>query len=702
MKKTVKAKASVILMSLAMIFTIMPMMAAVAHADSTEDAVDHIKYTLDDYDLTASVTGVDREFPSEITIPVTIEIDGTTYQVTSIENSAFEGRKHLTSITIPSSVTSIGEDAFIDCESLTSVTFESESRLTDIEHRAFQGCKSLTDITIPDGVTSIKSSTFDGCESLTGVTIPGSVTSIGGNAFNRCGSLTNIMIPNSVNSIDDRAFFGSGLTSITFESESSLRSIEDNAFNNCVWLTSVTIPDSVTSIGAGAFRGCYTLTSVTIPKSVTRIDTLAFSACPDLDTVVFCGSEAEWNQMNRHPDWAGSQEIQVVFLIVKVPEGKTLTYNGEEQTGVPAGTGYTLSDTASATNAGSYQTTATLKEGFQWEDGTCESRTISWVINKAASEIAVPTGKTLTYDGSEQTGVEEGTGYTLTGASATNAGSYTATATLKEDPNYVYEWADGTTDPKTIEWTINKATIEVPESKTLTYNGEVQTGVAVATGYTLSGMASATDAGSYQTTATLEEGYIWADGSEAPRTIEWTINKVTAKVTVPTGKAFTYNGKEKVFGSSGSYYTLTGTTKATKTGTYTAKATLKTNANYTYIWMDGTTAVKAIKWTINKAANTFRIKGRTATIKYRAVKKKSQVLGVTKAISFANNGQGAKTYVKVGGNKKITVAKATGNVTVKKGLKKGTYKVRVRVKAAGNANFKASAWKTVTFRVKVK
>ena len=138
--------------------------------------------------------------------------------------------------------------------------------------------------------------------------------------------------------------------------------------------------------------------------------------------------------------------------------------------------------------------------------------------------------------------------------------------------------------------------------------------------------------------------------------------------------------------------------KATKAGSYTAKATLNTDANYTYQWTDGTTAAKTIKWKINKAANTLKIKAKNSHGQVSAqVKKKNQTLAVTKVIKFTNKGQGAKTYVKKSGNKKITIAKKTGKVTVKKGLKKGTYKVKVKVKAAGNANYKASAWKTVTF-----
>ena len=84
------------------------------------------------------------------------------------------------------------------------------------------------------------------------------------------------------------------------------------------------------------------------------------------------------------------------------------------------------------------------------------------------------------------------------------------------------------------------------------------------------------------------------------------------------------------------------------------------------------------------------------------MKKKNQTLVVTKVIKFTNKGQGTMTYIKKSGNAKITIAKKTGKVTVKKGLKKGTYKVKVKVKAAGNTNYKPSAWKVVTFKIKVR
>ena len=207
--------------------------------------------------------------------------------VTSIGEWAFYKCSSLTSVTIPNSVTSIGKGAFSGCSSLTSITIGNS--VTSIGDNAFEYCSSLASIILPNSVTTIGGNAFSGCSALTSITLPNSVTSIGNAAFYHCSALTSITIPNSVTSIGDWAFRGcSALTSITIGN--SVTSIGKQAFRDCSSLTSITIPNSVTSIGENAFYRCSSLTSITIPNSVTSIGEQAFYDCSSLTSITIPNS----------------------------------------------------------------------------------------------------------------------------------------------------------------------------------------------------------------------------------------------------------------------------------------------------------------------------------------------------------------------------------------------------------------------------
>ena len=256
-----------------------------------------------------------NEYAGDVVIPSSVNYRGTTYSVTSIGESAFYECSSLTSIQIPNSVTSIGNSAFYDCESLTSIQIPNS--VTSIGDEAFCGCESLTSIVvdsgnavydsrngcnaiiktasntlivgcqntiIPNSVTSIGEGAFYNCSSLTSIQIPNSVTSIGDAAFYNCSSLTSIQIPNSVTSIGVYVFYYcSSLTSV--EIGNSVTSIGYGAFYNCSSLTSIEIPNSVTSIGYYAFEDCSSLTSVEIGNSVTSIGYCAFWGCESLTSI---------------------------------------------------------------------------------------------------------------------------------------------------------------------------------------------------------------------------------------------------------------------------------------------------------------------------------------------------------------------------------------------------------------------------------
>ena len=236
-----------------------------------------------------------------VVIPPTI----SSWPVTKIGEDAFQDNTTITSVTIPASVTEIGANAFAGCTNLTSVTYGGDwSNLTiqsgnpAVEDAAKDAANeqlfdfkfilnntavivisykgTAADVTIPScykgkPVTMIDHAAFHDNSAVTSVTIPDSVTSISDDAFGFCSQLTNISIPNSV-------------TFIGF-----------SAFNSCTSLKSITLPSSLSTIQSYAFYNCGNLKTIRIPVSVTSIGNCAFDVCPSLMTVTYPGSKTQWD-----------------------------------------------------------------------------------------------------------------------------------------------------------------------------------------------------------------------------------------------------------------------------------------------------------------------------------------------------------------------------------------------------------------------
>ncbi|MBR2185357.1 MAG: leucine-rich repeat protein [Prevotella sp.] len=226
--------------------------------------------------------------------------------IKTIAGGAFTNCTGLTSVTIPNSVTTIGEEAFAKT-GLTSVTIPNS--VTTIGDEAFEKCTYLETVVFPNNVANIGESIFSGCTALKSpiytssvficmptsykgaYTVPAGIKRIVSRAFYKCEGLTSVTIPSGVAAIENYTFNGcTALSSVSMSA--GVTSIGDYAFYNCSALTSANIPDGVTSIGSSAFSGCSSLTAVTIPNSVATIGYSAFFNCIGLKSMtVLCKME---------------------------------------------------------------------------------------------------------------------------------------------------------------------------------------------------------------------------------------------------------------------------------------------------------------------------------------------------------------------------------------------------------------------------
>ena len=218
----------------------------------------------------------------------------------------------LPSITIPDSVTSIGESVFNYCEGLTEVVLPAS--LTVLGNKAFYYCTGLTEITIPSGVSTISLSAFCGCSNLVTVNLPAQVTSISESAFARCSSLKNIDLSH-VQSIGFYAF--KGCTSLETVNVERLTDFGNNAFEGCSSLREIPCIDKQT-INGEAFKNCTALEKITMTYTVRTIGVGAFENCPDNMTVYFLGTQENWDSIDILAINDALQTAQVIF--VNVPQ----------------------------------------------------------------------------------------------------------------------------------------------------------------------------------------------------------------------------------------------------------------------------------------------------------------------------------------------------------------------------------------------
>ena len=216
----------------------------------------------------------------------------------SIPSYAFYNLRKLTAVTLPDTLTRIGEYAFRYCTALGEI--EIPGSVKTIAGNAFNGCTGLTGVAMEEGVETIGSNTFRNCTALKSIKMPATVTSIGTDAFygviatsvGPVGSEADYEFAWS-DSIPNYAFYNlRKLTAVTLPD--TLTSIGSYAFDYASALETITIPDGVASLGDYAFRNCTALKEIYIPGSVVSIGNSAFRFCSALENVYYSGTEDQY------------------------------------------------------------------------------------------------------------------------------------------------------------------------------------------------------------------------------------------------------------------------------------------------------------------------------------------------------------------------------------------------------------------------
>lgn len=379
-------------------------------------------------------------------------------------------------------------------------------------------------------------------------------------------------------------------------------------------------------------------------------------------------------------NYIGALNTSIAKFVVPVPVnvGGTLSYNGSVQS--PIWDGYDdsimeLVSGGSGTNAGTYTAIFSFKDPnkYMWNDKSTGNKGIDWEIERATVTTSVPTqSNTLTYNGNvlSPTWTNYNTSQLQIGGdvTGTDAGTYNVTFT----PTSNYKWSDGTIDSVSATWSIGYATISTTpsQSETLYYTGSIvypTWNYYNDTQLEMSGVSSATDAGTYTATFTPTENYKWFNGTKNPVDVSWTITSALISLTPTQSGSLVYNGEElsPTWENYNSLQlTIGGTTVGTNAGNYTASFTPTEN----YQWSNYTTTAKNVSWSIQKASSNVSVEPTSISL---------DADNLTEDITIYRNGTGAITVTS--SNTSVAIVELTGTVATVSGVKTGEATITISV-----------------------
>lgn len=266
-----------------LILTCLLVLAAAAGMAQETAVIDGVKYLLDGGKASvmqqSGLTG-------DIVIPETVRHDKTDYTVTTVQDNAFSGND-ITSISLPNTVSVMGDACFESCSRLESVTLPAG--LTSLGNSCFYDCRNLASVTLPEGITTLGVNCFYRCTSLTPVTLPEGIEELGYQCFYGCTSLESVVLPGSLRTIGNNCFYDcSALKSVTFGG--SIGALPEKCFYGCTSLESIALPEGVKELGENCFYRCSNLASVTLPESITRLADFCFAECTSLSSITLPNS----------------------------------------------------------------------------------------------------------------------------------------------------------------------------------------------------------------------------------------------------------------------------------------------------------------------------------------------------------------------------------------------------------------------------
>lgn len=273
-------------------------------ADGDTFTVGGLKYeVIDESNKTVRITGY-TSVSANLTIPASVKNGTVTYAVTEIGEAAFAENTTITSVTISEGIELLEGKAFGKCTNLSKVTLPNSLTEADTAYSSawggwcgpFTGCSKLATVNLPSKMTKVPNNLFRGATGISGIVIPNTVTEIGDAAFSDCTGLKNITLSSNLRKIGAEAFYKcTGLTGITLpkslaEADSNYSSSDGGwcgPFTGCTNLSSIQFETGTTSIPGDLFANCAGIKTIAFPSTVTVIGNAAFLNCSNLKTINF-------------------------------------------------------------------------------------------------------------------------------------------------------------------------------------------------------------------------------------------------------------------------------------------------------------------------------------------------------------------------------------------------------------------------------